>query len=76
MYNSTSIKRESIRIMKIKSYGKSDWNPYYFFQPAFPEAPAEAALMLVDQSHALPNPLDKHRIPTPRLVPPGSFNRG
>ena len=60
-------------IMTTKCYDKGDWNPHYFFQPASPKGPLEVTL--IEQPNALPSPMEKHRVPRLRLVPPGSLDR-
>jgi hypothetical protein len=58
----------------IRYYQADDYNHYCFFQPL-----SRMLLRLdrqqeeLDQALDLPNPLDRYRVPIPRLVPKGYF---
>lgn len=60
-----------MRFMPEKYYHEDDMNRHCFFQPASSSIIPEEKLMAEKQIDSFPNPLEKYRIPTPRLVPRG-----
>jgi hypothetical protein len=60
-----------MQTMPIKYYYQDDMNRYCFFQPAPSANQPEETLAAINQIDSLSNPLDRYRIPTPRLVPSG-----
>jgi hypothetical protein len=56
--------------MSKKYYHEDNKNRYCYFQPATSISPKEI-FAATKQMDSLPNPLNRYRIPTPRLVPRG-----
>lgn len=51
-------------------YLEDEQNGHFFFQPAHTSYQMEP-ILTVGIGDSLPTPMDKHRVPVPRLVPRG-----
>ncbi len=60
-----------MRFMPEKYYHEDDMNRHCFFQPASSSKILEETLKTEKQIDSFPNPLDRYRAPTPRLIPRG-----
>ena len=54
-----------------RHFSSEQYNLYCFFQP--PQEFIGNEQELVNELVSAPNPLDRFRVPTPRLLPPGYY---